>query len=191
MKSVCVIEGFSGGPMHTRQFRKALTDAGFQVIKNRRQADIIIAHSAGIYAVPDDARAHLIMLIGPTYWPGRPLIKRVSQHTKTSRRHHVQNFGWAYFIWKKLLELYYFFRRHNYMWLGILNNNKLEHVQKLMGRADQKTLVVRNQSDPFTSPQIKTLIKGPGVKYVELPGVHDDYVKNPKPYIDLLLKELG
>lgn len=189
MKSVALIEGFSGGPLHTRQFRKALQQSGFKVTNDRRRADIIIAHSAGIYAVPDDADAHLIMLIGPTYWPGQPLLKRVVRHTRTSRQYYVSNFGWRYYVWKKLLELYYFFRRHNYMWLGILNNNKLKHIQKLMGRADQKTIVIRNQSDPFTSPEIKNIIKGPGVSYVELPGVHDDYLKNPKPYINLIQKE--
>ncbi|HET7529241.1 MAG TPA: hypothetical protein VFJ84_03390 [Candidatus Saccharimonadales bacterium] len=190
MKTAALIEGFSGGPMHTRQFRSELEKAGYKVIRNRRRADIIIAHSAGIYAVPDDARAHLIMLIGPTYWPGQPLLKRVMRHTKTSRRHYVANFGWGYYLWKKLLEFYYFFRRHNYMWLGILNNNKLAHLQKLMDRPDQKTIVIRNHSDPFTSPGIKDLIKGPGVRYFELPGVHDDYVKNARPYIDIIKKEM-
>lgn len=191
MKTAALIEGFSGGPMHTRPFRKELKKNGFKVIKDRHIADIIIAHSAGIYAVPDDARARLIILIGPTYWPGQPLLKRVRRHTKTSRQHYVSNYGWGYFIWKKLMEFYYFFRRHNYMWLGILNNNKLEHLRKLMDRADQKTIIIRNHSDPFTSPEIKSLVKGPGVRYVELPGVHDDYVKNPEPYIELIKKEMA
>lgn len=191
MKSVANIEGFSGGPMHTRGFKKALQKAGFKPIKDRHKADIIIAHSAGIYAVPADARARIIMLIGPTYWPGQPLIKRVMRHTKTSRQNHVSKFGWLSYGWKKLLEFYYFFRRHNYMWLGILNNNNLSHLQKLMSRPDQKTIIIRNDSDVFVTPGLKKLVKGPGVKYIELPGVHDDYITNPKPYIDILIKELA
>ncbi len=190
MKTVALIEGFAGGPLHTRQFRRALTDAGFQVTKNRGQADIIIAHSAGIYAIPANAKAKLLMLIGPTYWPGQPLIKRVLRHTRTSRRHHVSNYGWLYYFWKKLLEIYYFFRRHSYMWRGILNNNRLEHLHRLTSQPGRKTIFIRNRDDPFSSPDLRNQLEKGDIQFVELPGVHDDYVKNPQPYIDLLLKEL-
>jgi hypothetical protein len=130
------------------------------------------------------------MLIGPTYWPGRPLIKRIAAHTRSTKRYHVENFGWWYYIWKKLLEIYYFFRRHIYMWLGIINNNRLGRLKKLVGQAGRKTIIVRNRDDPFTSPELKYKLKGTHVKFIELPGVHDDYCTNPQPYIDLLLKEL-
>ncbi|MBX4191164.1 hypothetical protein KW794_03695 [Candidatus Saccharibacteria bacterium] len=190
MKTVVVIEGFSGGPMHTRQFRKALTEAGFKVIKDRKNADVIIAHSAGIYAVPTDAKAKLLMLIGPTYWPGQLLIKRTLRHARSSGSYHIKNFGWLSFLWKKLLEFYYIFRRHLYLWLGILNNNKLAHLNKLMNRSDQKTIIIRNSDDPYCSPSIKDKVRGPQTMFVELPGVHDDFVTNPGPYIDLLLKEI-
>jgi hypothetical protein len=190
MKTVAVIEGFTGGPMHTRQFRKALSEAGFKVIKDRKMANIIVAHSAGIYGIPATADAELLMLIGPTYWPGEGLIKRTIRNVRSSGRHHKRKFGWGYYLWKKLLEVYYFFRRHSYMWLGILNNNKLEHLNKLIESGDRTVLLIRNSNDPYCSPQIKDKVKGSNVKYAELPGVHDDYVKNPKPYIDLLLKEI-
>jgi hypothetical protein len=190
MKTVTVIEGFAGGPLHTRQFRNALTQAGFKVIKNRQEADIIIAHSAGIYGIPQTSSAKLLILIGPTYWPGRRLIKRVIRHTQTSRRYHVSNFGWRYYIWKKILEFYYFFRRHSYMWLGIIHNNRLEHLNRLIRQPGRKTLIIRNQDDPFSGPGLEQAIKGSNLSFVELPGVHDDYVTNPKPYIDLLLKEI-
>jgi hypothetical protein len=190
MKTVAVIEGFAGGPMHTRQFRKALSQAGFNVIKDRKKADIIIAHSAGIYGIPLDAKAKLLILIGPTYWPGQKLIKRVVRHTRTSGRYHVANFGWRYYLWKKLLEFYYFFRRHTYMWLGILNNNRLDHLGALIKQNGRITIIIRNQEDPFSSPDLKKSIKGGDLKFIDLPGVHDDYVTNPKPYIDLILKEI-
>jgi hypothetical protein len=189
MKTVAVIEGFAGGPMHTRQFRKSLSQSGLGVIKDRKNADIIVAHSAGIYGIPLDAKARLLILIGPTYWPGQRLIKRVARHTLTSRRYHVANFGWRYYIWKKILEFYYFFRRHTYMWLGIIHNNRLGHLRGLIGQAGRKIIIIRNSDDPFSSPELKDKIKGPNVKYIILPGVHDDYITNHKPYIDLILKE--
>jgi hypothetical protein len=190
MKTVAVIEGFAGGPLHTRYFRKKLTEAGFKVIKDRRQAEIIVAHSAGIYAVPADCQARLLMLIDPTYWPGQKLIKRTVRHTRSSGKYHLRKFGVLYYLRKKLLEIYYFFRRHSYMWLGILNNNKLGHLRELIARKDRRVIIIRNSRDPYCTPQIQHKLKGPNVKYMELPGVHDDYISNPEPYIDLILKEL-
>lgn len=190
MKTVAVIEGFAGGPMHTRQFRKALSQAGFKVVKDRRQADVIVAHSAGIYGIPAEAKAKLLMLIGPTYWPGRRLIKRTLRHTRSSGSYHLRKFGFRFYLWKKILEFYYFFRRHTYMWLGILHNNRLGHLNMLIHQPDRQTLIIRNREDPFNSPELKNKISGSNLEYIQLPGVHDDYVTNPQPYIDLLKREL-
>ncbi len=187
MKMVAVIEGFSGGPMHTRAFRRAVRQAGFSVVRNYRKADIIVAHSAGIYAIPPDVRARVLVLIGPTYWPGRKLIKRVFAHTKSGRLFYVKNYGWWFYIWKKALELYYFFRRHRYLWLGVKNNNKLDRLYALAGNQDRQIILVRNHDDSFCDPAIGELFKGrSNVRYVELPGVHEDYTTNPKPYIKLM-----
>ncbi len=186
MRTVAVIEGFSGGPMHTRRFRQALAEAGYQLIKNRREADIIIAHSAGIYGIPAAAKADLLILIGPTYWPGQKLIKRLVRHTRSSRRYHVAKFGWRYYLWKKLLELYYFFRRHRYLWLGIIHNNRLDRLNKLIEKPGRRTIIIRNQDDPFSSPALRNELRSRNVQFQQMPGVHDDYVTNPRPYIDLL-----
>lgn len=194
MKTVALIEGFAGGPLHTRSFRRSLTKASFKVIRSKREASIIIAHSAGIYGIPKNAKAKLVMLIGPTYWPKQKLVKRVLQHTASSRRYHVSHFGWSYYIWKKILELYYFFTRNRYMWLGIKNNNQTNFIENL-NQSGRKILLVRNLDDPFCGPEISKLGKNlKNVQYIELPGVHDDYVKNHAPYIELIKKvidELG
>lgn len=185
MKTVAVIEGFAGGPLHTRQFRRALETAGFKVIKNRRKADIIIAHSAGMYSIPSDTQAKLLILIGPTYWPGRRLIKRALAHTQRSKRYHVDKFGWKFYISKKLLEIYYFFTRHKYMWLGIANNNKLGKIFKVA--EGRQVIIIRNSEDTYSAPDLEKALRGhKNIRFVSLPGVHDDYPTNPEPYIALL-----
>jgi hypothetical protein len=190
MKTVAVIEGFAGGPMHTRHFKKALSEAGFIPIKSRVEADIIIAHSAGIYAIPQEAKAKLMVLIGPTYWPGKLLPKRSFAHTRSSGKYHLTNFGLRYYVWKKLLEIYYFFRRHEYLWLGIIHNNKLDRIYALADKPGREIIVIRNQDDPFTTPKIANQLKHRSIKFIELPGVHDHFLRNPQPYIDLLLKAI-
>ena len=55
----------------------------------------------------------------------------------------------------------------------------------------RKILLVRNAVDPFTYPDLQNILPiTAGYDFVELPGGHDDCWSNPKPYIDLLLKEL-
>jgi hypothetical protein len=89
---------------------------------------------------------------------------------------------------KELLGLYYVFRRHNYMWLGITNNNRLGRLDKLIrwNNSKREIIIILNQKDPFSSPEIKEKLKGANVRFIELPGVHDDYVTNHEPYIKLL-----
>jgi hypothetical protein len=186
MKTVAVIEGFSGGPKHTAQFRQALTQAGFKVIKNPQEADIVVAHSAGIYAVPLNTRAKLLILIGPTYWPGRRLIKRARELTRQASKYYVNNHGWGFYLRKKAWEVYYFFIRHKYLWLGIFHNNKLEFFDQL---ADGKRnlVFIRNDDDAYTGSTFKNAVSGwKNTKYIELPGIHDDYTVNPEPYIKII-----
>lgn len=189
MRTIAIIEGFSGGPINTRRFREELSEAGFKVIKNRQEADIIVAHSAGIYAVPINARAGLLMLIGPTYWPGRALLARLLKHSSDSRKYYVTKFGRRYYARKKLLELYYFFTRNRYLWLGIIHNNRLSRLEKLISKPERKIIIIRNQDDAYSGKQIAQKIHAKNVKFIEMPGIHDDYYENPKPYVQLLMKE--
>lgn len=188
MKTVAIIEGFAGGPFQTKTFRRALVDAGFEITKNRRTADIIVAHSAGIYAIPRDNQAKLLMLIGPTYWPSKKLTIGQFGHIRSSGEYFVSNFGWASYLRKKALEIYYAITKNRYMWLGILNNNKLNFLD----HGDRKVILVRNRDDRYTTPDIKVIAKKyPNVEFVELPGLHEDYYENPKPYIKLIRRSLG
>lgn len=75
------------------------------------------------------------------------------------------------------------------MWYGIMNNNRLDRLIQLIEKSGRKTIIIRNHGDPFTSPKIKQALRHKNLKYVELPGVHDDFVTNPEPYINLIQSE--
>ena len=56
---------------------------------------------------------------------------------------------------------------------------------------NKKVVLIRNQEDFLCSPEIEQAVKDyKNVRYLELPGGHDDFMTNPQPYIDLILKEL-
>lgn len=93
-------------------------------------------------------------------------------------------------MWKKVLEVYYFFMRHRYLWLGIIHNNKLDRLEEIISVPNRQTIIVRNQDDDYSGKGLNEKLRFRNLKFVELPGIHDDYYSNPKPYVDLLLKEL-
>ncbi len=183
-RTIAISEGFSGGPLLTRAFRRALSAAGFKVIKDIKKADIIFAHSAACYGVPSRVSAQLVIFVGPPYWPGRPIGKRLVKTYKVLKKHDVANFGRLYYLKKKVLGLAYVILRPRLLWWGLIKNRSLDFLKLNAG----KIVLVRNTEDTYCSPQIKDDLSE-SIKYVELPGVHDDYVTNPEPYIKLIQSE--
>jgi hypothetical protein len=188
MKSVVLIEGFAGGPRLSHQFRTGLQKAGFRLTKDRASADIIIAHSAGCYDLPLSSRAGLIMLIGPPYWPGSPILRRAAAKISSDRRAIIATQGRRYWLRKRLFEVYYLLIRPKYLWLALKSYSELEFLELLEGK---KVILIRNQDDKYAGPALKKTVKDAAhIDYIELAGQHDDYYTNPQPYIELLLREL-
>jgi hypothetical protein len=187
MKTVAIIYGWTGGSWSTRQFRGELQKAGFKVISNREKANIIIAHSAGCYRVPNKASAQLILLIGVAYWPEKRLRSRVLNRFINGLKENRDR-GVLYIFHRFMWQLFYAIIRPGDIVISLRNHKSLNFLEKLK---QKKIIIVRNSSDEYSSPEIGTrLAEYSNIKLVELPGFHDDYYTNPKPYIDLLLKEL-
>ena len=187
MKTVAIIHGWAGGPRITRYFANELAAAGFKVVKNPEQADIIFAHSAGVYKIPKNNGASLIIFHCPPYWPGKSIISRLFAHAASDAAEVAKHYGLGYLATRRLWETYYVFRHPSVTVAALRNKNNLE----FLSRSVRNALLTRNKLDKFCSPEIKEKVKPyKNIKYVEFPGGHDDYIRNPKPYIDLLLKEL-
>ncbi|HVS79056.1 MAG TPA: hypothetical protein VHD84_02070 [Candidatus Saccharimonadales bacterium] len=188
MKTVAVVEGWAGGPRLSRKFRQALEKSGFKLTRKVAAADIIFAHSTGCYLLPVQNQAELIVALDPPYWPGRAITRRWLDLMKTDTTLLKSGAGAGSFVSKKLWEIYYIFAKPRFTWSVLKNQSHLDFLDKHKG---QKVILARNQGDEFCSPLIRERLKKyKNVKYVELPGNHEDYYVNPKSYIDLLLKEL-
>jgi hypothetical protein len=61
--SFAISYGFVGGKLHSRGLLKRMHEAGFQAT-SLKQADVIIAHSAGCWLIPKQAKPKLIVYIG-------------------------------------------------------------------------------------------------------------------------------
>jgi hypothetical protein len=188
-KSVAIIVGFTEGDWHRRQLQLALEKRGYRTTSDLASADVIFAHSGGCYNVPLNLRhQQLVMLVNPTYWPGRTLHKRaqiMSLHLIYAIRpgHHPR-----YHAWKTLHNIGYLF------WHGSQNLSMVRRAPKYNLEAELKhvrTILVRNQTDPWLTPDFRDLQHtNPHLKTVELPGDHDDCWLHPDTYVDLLESEL-
>ena len=187
MRTVAILEGWAGGPKLSKIFRHELANHDFEVIDSPKAANIVVAHSTGCYFLPGDMQAKLVMLINPPYWPGQSIITRFIKMSSNESRLLIEQFGWKRLITDRLLEVYYFLAKPLYTYSVIKNQSHLDFLDKLSG---QKVLLIRNENDEFCSPKIKEVVsKHKNIRYLSLPGYHSDYYTNPRPYIDLLLKE--
>ena len=188
MKTVAIIHGWAGGPKLGKHFYDSLKDAGLKAISKASDADFIIAHSTGCYFLPKTSKAKLIVCLDPPYWPGEPIVERWMRMNKNETKYLIKRFKFLRFFRNKLWEIFYIFAKPSYSWSVLKNQSHLDFLEQ---QSDKQMILVRNLDDEFCSPQIKKVVGAyKNVRYVEIPGYHSDYYTNPKPYIDLLLKEL-
>lgn len=188
MKTVAIIHGWAGGNWLNRQLISALEGADFKYTSQTSSADIIIAHSAGAYRLPNHFIAKTLMLVGLPYWPELPVSHRLRAHRKPYWQRIRNQKGWLIFIKTLLLRTLSVIIHPSITLVVITNHKKLDILEN---NKQRNIILVRNQSDLFTSPDLKNIAsKYSHVKYFELPGYHEDIYDNPVPYIDLLRKEL-
>ena len=188
MKTVAIAHGWAGGKRHVRRFLKALKENGFEERKRLAKVDVIVAHSTGCYRLKENTHAKLILLIGPPYWPSQNILKRLIKKTVHAKRVNAKNEGYVYVIHKLMWEIIYVIIKPSYTFIALKHHRYLHFLELIKNK---KVVLIRNQEDYFCSPEIEKAVKDyKNVRYLELPGGHDDFMTNPRPYVDLILKEL-
>lgn len=130
----------------------------------------------------------MILLLGPPYWPNQSILRRLLKNKGHDTRQRINDQGVLFTINKFLFEIIYVIIKPSYTFIALKNHRYLHFLDLV---ENKKVILVRNEEDYFCSPEIKNVLKKyPDVRYVELPAGHDDFMTRPKPYIDLLLKEL-
>lgn len=178
-QTVAIIYGFAEGSYHGRRLRKALAQAGFTPIKDTQKADIIIAHSAGCYLLPGNHRAHTVLHIGYTYWPGRRLLSSLGENLRQEYRQH------RFFTWLKnclINDLYM---------LNIVQTTRMyrgwhDPGAMLDAIPSGHHIFIRNRDDAYCEPHQLISRAGTSHTYVSLLGAHNHIWDNPTIYIDLL-----
>ena len=188
MKTVAIAHGWAGGRWHVRRFVKALKQSGFEERKRVANADVIVAHSTGCYRLKESTNAKLILLIGPPYWPTKSILHRLLKKKSHDTHHRLRNEGILFTINKLLFEIIYVIIKPSYTFIALKHHRYLHFLELIKNK---KVVLIRNEEDYFCSPEIEKAVKDyKNIRYLELPGGHDDFMTNPRPYVDLILKEL-
>ncbi len=152
-----------------------------------READILVGHSSGCYLIPKVTDSKTVFLIGLPYWPGRTLFSSIVRKLAGEISYHRRNKGLGWWLNKILHNTWYILSRPSATYFGITKHRP----ENLPDGMKNKVLLVRPSDDTFCHPYVIKLLPGANnYKFIEVPGAHDDCWVNPKPYINLLLKEL-
>ncbi len=179
------VYGFAEGPRHSTLMSEALKRAEYTAAKSMSEAGVIIAHSGGAYLISPDKIHTKLLIVGPTFWAGKGLLKSFIQNlqhgyslfvTERSRPAWLHKMAWhsIYALTRPLSS----FR----MWRGWLQRH--DWWRKL-NQSGEKIIIIRNNNDAFCGPDISLLLST-DIIFKNVPGFHDDLWLNPKPYVELI-----
>lgn len=181
-RSVAILYGWGEGKGHGYSLRRELRKAGFKIARRSRDADIIIAHSGGMFLIPEKISAQLIMLVGIPFYPGQHPRKGIMKKVGKDLRSKGNKKQLSRIAALNVVHSLHKPRHHYQMW----RNWKKGYLPKV---DEAKVLILRNQDDPLSHHQkITEFAKASNWNTISLPGVHDDLWLNPKRYVDILIK---
>jgi hypothetical protein len=182
--SVDIIPGFAEGKWHTGRLMRALEPLGYSQAASTAEADIIITHSAGCFFLPNTDENKLIIMIGPPYWPGRPLIvsgsRKVWGDFRTAWQRGKLDF-WAHKLaW-------------NYLYIAA-NILRVFRIARFASRQNlhealrgKRVAIIRNDDDAWFSPDAADLLpKSETFSFYRLPGEHEDCWVYPEEHAELI-----
>ncbi len=188
-KTVAFIYGFTEGEWHGKRFRRLLRERGYEVVYKLSEADVIIAHSGGVYRLPDKLQpGQRLVLIDPPYWPERPVRLRAVRMV-------------AHMVWSVRPGNAPFYQLHKTAWNFRYLVHHAELNRAMVRRANTYdleqeithpgTVLVHNATDPWLTPDLDGLqLINPSLRIVHIAGGHDDCWVHPERYINLLQSEL-
>jgi hypothetical protein len=182
--SIWLVYGFGEGPWHGRQIWPTLKSAGYIPALKANDADIIIAHSAGCFYLPDSQKPQQLVLIDPPYWPDKSVALSFLQKTYLDLQASITQHRIRYWLRKTLWNLYYILQDIPKV-ISIIRQSRLNNLKRLL-RHNYVT-IVRHQYDAFCTPEIdRHFDRDQNVRFISVTGQHDDCWHDPDVLIPVI-----
>lgn len=174
--------GFLGGHSHGLRLRWLLRRAGYKQSHDAETADVIIAHSAGCFEIPSEAKPKLILFIG------MPLNENSSWRVflKAQRANARSLVG--HFHWLTALEIFI-----GSIFYGLTEPHRNIRIVKTIKQVttlefnQAQVVFIVNHYDPWPqSDQLTQYVKATDWAYISLDGSHDNIWENPKTYVSII-----
>jgi hypothetical protein len=184
--TVAIAYGLGEGPAVSKRLRAALSHEGYALIDNVSQADIVIAHSGGIYSLPTDATNKVVLLVGPSCGRrGRSLawtqFNKVGQDLRFSVKHRRVG-SWLRKSYHNAAYVARDPRAVKTMWRAAQSRGNFLPALN----ADQ-VAVICYKGDPWSGYiEAEQVEHNKHYSFIEHSGVHDDLWSNPQEYISVI-----
>jgi hypothetical protein len=181
---VAIIPGVATGWKPWRHFAACLQQAGYKIVRDSEEADIIIAHSAGCFWLPQGPTHQRLLLIDPPYWPGRSVRQRTLSRLKSNANFRAHGYSFVWWLWRNLWGAYTAARELNHT-RDILRHVRVFDLDATL--TNHVAILVRNHHDDWLTSDLEPLAqRHPQLTIVQLPGDHEDCMHHPQAYIKLL-----
>ncbi len=176
---------FLGGKLVSRRYKKLAPKYSFELAQEAAKTDVILAHSAGCWHIPENLKPSVLVLVGmPLHY----------ENMKTAFRTATRNNGHLFIQHRHMLlglkifslsTLYGLFQpRRNYQIMQLVKTVK--PFPAFAGA--ERVIFVADKDDPYPhAPELTEIIQNnSNICFISMPGSHQDIWEYPERYLDLL-----
>lgn len=177
-KTACIVYGVMEGHLHGWRMRRELRKRGYALVKNPREAQVIVAHSGGYLIVPKLQASQTLLMIDPACHNERPPLMNVAHHVVLDIRQVLWSRDFLFYFWKTGLNLLYLVVRFKPIY-------RMSKIYSSGGRPEllhrPKTIIVQGDDTSWLN---REELAGATVHYLR--SWHDDCWLYPERYLDFL-----
>jgi hypothetical protein len=170
--------GLVGGSLHARKFKRLMRQAGYIYCSSPSEADIVIAHSAGCWLLPAEARPKLLLYVG------MPLNQEQPFQTMQAAKHATIQTVRRWRRAKIRLKNTY------YMTTQLRRNLAIRRMAKTAQPTilpTCQTVFIANRLDPWLKTAgLQIYVDEQDWAFINLPGAHGHIWVYPEQYIKLI-----
>lgn len=185
-KSVAILYRLAEGARVSKRLTELLRRHNFIITTDVQNADIIIAHSDGVYFVPKKSKVKKVLLVGASLGFKRGIFQIQSRKVKLDFKYAVKTKQKAYWGSKSVWNAFYLLTQIPYALA--MKKHAFEYKTLLPEIESAEVFVITYKNDPWSGDtNADEKQRFPYYKYIMINGVHDDLWFNPEKYLKYVM----